>query len=628
MTWLTGSTTWGDLENEIAQLMCGEKASSGNAATVSAPDRWARDTTRTITATVSFSGTTMTDSGGGFTAADVGLVVLNANVPGGTIISAYTNSTTVTLSAAAVTASTQTIRLVTNSIHSHTSEDVSLPSMSNRTGYFTSHNAETVNSLCKVTTPFTTTPSSGTAGARWAVSVTVVAANTTPGNYSTLRVNAIYYSLDGLATIDAIGNIFANSAGLITLSNGLTVTMTDPSGTVPVNLVFTRAFTTAYLYGIDQMPMLYRTSGSPSFSVAPPGVAATDYDIVRMPYNAQSNEINYSGGGRHNLLHGVGIKTATGFGGGGALYTYSLTASLLKMRVFRNTTTEGQMSIDTSGSWRDTNSLTNMRGVDGFRITNWMTAFASPGAVTSSTVVQYWLSVKKDGVVISLYGDPGSTGKLSTAWIGRFTTYEPTYDKFPIACSSVPADLSADFSSGVTPSFMDLMPYWGQRVRQDGTVTRDWQNGWALNVQGRPYYSSAAPNTQSASYGNGAFGGTTTWSPLTVAGTTPYTASSAAMPPVMDKPSHDGKWWLFKYTLTAGDTSTAIVPTPIKYRLIRGVIDRFYFISENGWGNGDELTDSITSAKYFLVKPDYPGAGHRNRVTNNTFSGGVAILEA
>lgn len=633
MTWLKGTTTWGALPQKLAQLLCGEVADDG-ATTVASGDAWVREFTRTVTDGVLNSTTTVTSATAAFTQADKGANVIGAGVPAGTTIATVTNGTTVALSAAATaTTSGVSLQICHDTIRTKAALDVPTGDLSNRTGYFALASgaldgtmATLRGTVAKVVNPFTSDPS--TSGFhRWFVILVVQTANTVAGNYSTASIREWIFDADNFA---APGNSSRspNAAGLVTSIQGLQYSVTDPSGILPVNTGWVRGFTSTYMYGIDAWPMLYRQGASaPAFTVNPPGVAGTDYDIVTnlVPPNIYSATMLLSERGA--TFHGLGIKTATGLGANPA-YSVNWPMALAKGRIYASS--GGVLGLDIGQVRVDAVNGGVLRNVGGFRQPTWCRCASTAGSVTSSSQVQYWISVKADGIALVLNMDPGLSGRLGTAWWGAFTPVEPTYDVFPICWSPPPQDYTSD----VTPGNHFAMPvqyaYLALKRRQDGSegVARDWQNRWmrsegigsnitAFNGSTHTDQITFATNTTS----------TVNESALTAMGQYTNTNIQAPGLPVRQaKPGPDGKWWLFGTEYGEGDWSgaNAIDET----RGVRGTQSvRYFFISGDSWASGDELTDTSTGTKFLLVTPDYPGLGGRIRVATNTFMGGLAVAE-
>lgn len=644
MTWLTGTSTWGTLSYDLTRLITGETASSSNAATVASGDRWVREVTRSVTDGVTNSTTTFTSATAAFVATDVGSYVIATGIPAGTTISTVTNSTTVVLSAAATaSASGLSAQICTDTIRTPSSKDVATGNCSGRTGYWlnvgsTNNNGATVsNAVARQVSPYTSTPAAASSG-RWHSTLRVSVANTTPGNYSTASITEFTYDADS-ATAIVSGNVRTpNAAGLITLSNGATVSVTDPSGTLVLGAAWQRGFTSTYTYGVDQWPFLYRASGTPTFSVAPPGVAGTDYDIVTQSYTGNTNVNSCDRGG---MLHGLGIKTATGLGSNN-LYTASWNMALVKCRIF-NSATSGVLSLDVGQSKKDNGATANFatfRNVSGYRCGSWAKAFSTAGSVTAASAVQYFMSVTADGIVLILNGDPGSTGKLCTSTIGAFTPIEPTYDVFPVAFNAYVADYTADNPTGSEFALGTQYMYWTLRRHQDGSevsASRDWQTRWMrgdhLNFFGPPFFggssvSDVTAGTAAAAYGE-AGGGATFVPRLTALGVNTGSSNLSYLPGSQNKPAPDGKWWLYGFQFAEGSWVNTTASTAVdENRFVRGQMSaRFAFAPGPGWGSGDELTDTATGTRWLLVAPDYIGLGGRFRSTTNTYTGGMAVAE-
>lgn len=628
MTWVKGATTWANLANDLTKLIVGEKADD-SAVTVASGDRWVRCYTRSVADGVLNSTTTVTSATAAFTAADVGSQVIGTGIPVGATIASVTNGTTVVLSAAATaTSSGVSLQICLDTIRTSAAKDVASGNMSNRSGYWTVCDSGAtpslsgaVSSVCKQTAPYSSDPS--TSGFhRWATTVTIQTANTVAGNYSTARFAVLTYDADSGALITNSSVQIPTAGGVCTLANGATVTISDPSGFVAVNTKWVRGFSATYMYGIDLWPMLSRQGASgPTFSVAPSGVAATDYDIVQQ-VSAPNSTAPLAGirGGYHQ---GLGIKTATG--NSGALYTASWPLAMHKGRIF-NSGTAGTLSLDVGDSKVDIVNGNALRGL-GVRITGWCKAWATAGSVTGSSAVQYFLSVTADGIVFVLNADPGSTGKLATAFFGSFTPIDSTYDVMPTSFNVVTLDFTGD--QATLPVLACQYNYWTLRRLQDGSEgSRDWQTKWMRGEGLTNPFSSGGYGTDVINVSSvSVTPGVSALMQLSYVGPNQTSLSGAsAIPSRQNKPSIDGKWWLYGYQFGEGswDLSASLAD---ENRIMRATCNRIFYAPGDGWSSGDELTDTVSGLKYLLVMPDYLGVGTRVRVAASSFQGGVAVAE-
>jgi hypothetical protein len=627
MTWIKGTTTWGDLATDLTKLICGEKA-DGVGTTVPAGTCWIRDVTRTVTDAVLNSTTTLTSATAAFTAEDVGAWVIAAGIPNTTSIASVTNATTVVLSkAATATASGVSAQICLDTIRTPTAKNVSTGACANRTGYFSALGIPSVSapmsvpgtSVCRVTNPFTSEPALNS-NHRWYVIVTVGTANTVAGNYSNASLQIGIYTPDS-GTSSTLGGGAPNAAGVLTSSNGLQITVSDPSGFLTVGAQWVRGFNSTYMYGIDTWPMLYRSAGPTSFGTPPPGVAGTDYDIVILaPIGGITD--------RGQLFCGLGIKTATA--NTGALYTVTEAMALIKCRIF-NSTTVGMLALDLGNSRTDAAVPGNIRVVNGIRTQGWCRPFQTPASVTAASAVQYFASVTSDGIVLVLNGDPASSGKLSTAFVAALTPVEPVYDVLPVVSTFYTMDYTGDQSSD-SYSFMAMFQhsYWSLRRRQDGSEgSRDWQTKW-MRGEGWSYSGTSGQcATDTTSFAQVQAGYQNSYPMVVNVLGGQNMAQPTVFPARQNKPAPDGRWWLYGFTYGEGDwTAAPQQVTGYEYRLVRGAMStRFFYIPGDGWGSGDELTDTGTGTKYLLVMADYVGIGSRFRMSTNTYQGGLAVAE-
>lgn len=634
MTWVQGTAQWQNLGRTLTALAAGEMADD-KGVTVAVPDRWMRDRVRTVTdATITANSSTVRSPSGKLGSDDAFYGMSGPGIPPFTTITGFGGLDVYLSNNATASAANQTVTVFSESIRTNPSTDVPSGLMPNRTGYFSNLGTGTANNLAtpnaasiRVTAPYSTAYAT-----RWLTRLLISASNTTPGNYSTAQLNAYVMNLDSGSLPVSNNTVAINAAGVATLANGLQVTVSDPSGTLPVSTMFVRGFINGYMYGVDWWPMWSRTAGAATFGTAPPGTAGTDWDI----YGVQGPM--YGGGGsntglneRGSITHGLAIKTATGLGGGDR-YTVSFPIAKGKCRIF-NTGTNGVLGLDVGGSVKD-HASNQLVPAGGMRTANWAKMFSNSGSVAVTTPVQYAMSVTADGIVVVLNGEPQSTGKLGSAYYCAYDPVDPVYDVFPMAFNSATADYTADNASQSLFLAAAQFPYWALRRRQDGTAdaVRDWQTGF---MRCEHAYYSASFNYSGSSSGDLSApvpGGNPTQPPaLSPLGIVSYTNTTNPMlvPGRQNKPGHDGRWWMYPLLLSEGDwAGTAAGSTTDENRILRGTLNRFKFVPEDGWANWDEITDTGSGAKWLLVKPDYMGTGARLRVTTNTFAGGVAIREA
>jgi hypothetical protein len=557
MTWVKGTTTWGNLSADLTKLITGEMADSASV-TVAAGDRWVRE----------FAGQ--------------------------------------------------------DTIRTPASDDVASGDMSNRSGYFTLVGTTTANPVCKVLAPFSSTPAGLVAG-RWNVGINIFGANSVSGNYSTATIGVIYSDADNWS-VQPTANVYnLNAAGVATLPNGLQISVTSPTGFLVTGgfMNWVRAFSTTYLYGIDWWPTYYRRSGTHTFSVAPSGTVGTDYDVVEQvtdPKNA--GDLLYNIGSsvfyaRGNLFHGLGIKTATG--NSGNLYTLSYPMAAAKCRIFNHPTGNGTLSLDIGQSRLDTVNGSVMR-TPNLRLTTWCRCFTTSASVTAASAVQYFMSVTAKGIALVLNGDPGQTGKLGTTYFGTYTPTAPSIDPIPWMAGSSFSDYTGDIAGG---DFRTYQPYHTVYFRKvlAGDEGRDWQTGWMRHDLG---------GTTSGLFGflhiDVAATSVNLWTPTPtdIYGVRSYIFANLLQPSVMD-----GKWHLYGFMYSDSNYSIGgQPPVASPYNYTRGTMtNRFLYIPEGGWANGDELNDTVSGTKWMLLKPDYMNIGGRLRSTTNTYWGGIAIAE-
>lgn len=586
MTWLKGTSTWANICDDLTKLAAGEIA-DGSSVTCAVGDQWIRE-------------------------------IAGQNL-----------------------------------LRSPASSDYALPNMSNRAGYFslatyvgaasnTSNLYTYQKSVCRQTAVWSGTPSV-IVGTRWALVVSITVANTVAGNYSNLQYQAQIIDLESL-----IGNRFAPVATAVTKNPSAagtdTVTIntrtiglafSDPSGIIPVSTVWIRSFSTTYLGGFDSFgPMFSRRSGAPTFSVSPPGVAGTDYDVTEQVSNLLNASCisGYTGIAfmRGGNLSGLGIKTNTALTG--ALYTCTWNVAYHKIRLVPQASTlNGQIFLEWQGNI--VNDGTGTYRLSGGLTTQWLRPYQTPGSVTEGSLIQYWMSITPTKIVVVLNANPGETGKLTCAMVGAYTPSISTIDVIPAMVSqSPPLNYTADNSNeGI---FYAQGTLYGWKLHQDGSEGRDWQTGYMRGDLG--LRSSGSDTFSEVSLGGGVQFNftdaqlTTMYMPGFPGTASITTELNTTQQFASNKPSGiDNKWWLYGFELTEVAMLTAIQYPSEAYP--RGYIDEanapILWVPGFAWSSGDELTDTVTGKVYFLIAADYQGISMRYRYTSSQWNGGIAILE-
>lgn len=606
MTWLQGTTTWGALVPKLAQLACGEVADDLSV-TCATGDRWVRD-----------------------------------------ISTSY------------------------DLIRTPAALDINTGTLHMRAGYWTAlsyraslapNSYSWLQTVCKQTAIWSGVPTGIGANSRWTIVIGFGIANTVASNYSTARFSWVLYDADTGGVINSGTANPLSTTGDATLTVGgrtFGINVTDPSGIIPVGAMFYRSFTATYLGGVDWFgPYYCRRTGNPTFTVNPPGTAGTDYDTnvdIACAATAmgsagvfgasQGTAIStpYHAGG---WLSGVGIKTNAGLTG--AQYAFSFNMALAKIRMWAASgANNGQINCDyfgggalDSGTYRrmggytDTaTSTTNPTGC-------WMRPFATPGSVLSSSQVQYWMSVKQNKIIIILNGDPGASGNLTNGGVFTYTPYDylgAGYDKFPVLVSRTATNTNL---AGDAIQFHKDGSYFIQAFHQDGSEARDWQDKWLRYDSGTNTvtYANNQPSTDQ-------IGILYPYSSTGVAPTTPvpglYDTSGstgygpAIAPLVSTKPNAiTGKWRMYGFTVEdrnwwnnfyGTQTNVAWEDDYPKGYVAASVTSPFLYIPTGQFATGDELTDTVSGAKFFLCVHS-TASGYFGLLGAMTGGGGVAVLE-
>lgn len=472
---------------------------------------------------------------------------------------------------------------------------------------------------CLVTAPISAASFSSTLHGRIAVLLQVYQPNTVAGNYSTARLYAYFYDPDNnWSNLSQSGNIYSPTAGgTITLPNGLSVTIADPSGFIPSTSYWCRGFTSTYVYGIDAWPFYARASGAPVYGTAPPGVAGTDYDLINqvVPVGSTNSTMNtyYPGG----WFSGLGIKTATGLGSNALYSITSITGSQMKLAIVKNPTTAGELDLNFGPMPLDSINGSVPRPSASSTVTSWLRCVLTPTSVTSAMGIQYWICVKPKGIAIVLNADTGFSGRMGCAFVGAMDTTFDSMDVTPWYASQSPSDFTSGANS-VQSQVIAYRSYFASRRSQDSSESpRTWQTHWMRT----DFFTG---------YG---FGWSLVMPGLASGSQNPNLGMPAWNVGFQPKPNFDGKWWLYGVTFTEGPGGSlpmALTNQNEYNGFVRGTsTSRWAMIPDGNWGNGDEIQDSVTGAKWFLIKPDYTGMPGRiyNGQSGSSTSGGIAIRE-
>lgn len=577
MTWLKGSSTWADICSDLTKLACGEMA-DGASVTIDSADQWTRQV------------------------------------------------------------------VAQDYIQSPVSEDIALPNMSNRTGYFalgsyisgvanTSHQQTWVQSVCKNTGLWSGVPTGVTAN-RWILIITITTANAVAGTYSDLRYSASIIDIDtGTLLTTTTGNTVAagGTASLSILTKTLALTFSDPSGIITNATKWWRSFTSVYTGGFDYMgPLFSRRRSAPTFSVALPGVAATDYDITEIttPIVAVGSLPTGVPAG-NNGLTGIGWKTATFLTG--ALYTctWDLVFQTARM-IAASGGSNGQITLEWMGGLAS--DAGTYRRCGGLSLATWLRPYQTPASVTSGSIIEYWMSVKPNKIVVILNADPSQSGKLTCAMIGTFDPVVPTVDINPAFITNTPLDYNTD-----QQSYQGSLPFtqtglFGWMLRSDGSEVRDWQTGYIRDAE------FGAASSGSDTFGEAQLArmssGVSLQLPNIIVQSTNAAGGTIAPlhhPANQFKPAYvDDMWWLYGISLVESMNISVSAEYP-RESYVRGYLDGpdspIFWIPGGQWTSGSELTDTLTAKKYFLVAADHHGILWRFRYNANQYTGGVAVLE-
>ena len=467
------------------------------------------------------------------------------------------------------------------------------------------------------------------------VSLRVVSSNTVAGNYSNATVYwyVQYATTTSAGSLTGSNSVTLNASGVGTFTySGITFTVQlgDPSGILPANACFWRWFTPTYRGGIDTWRGYGRATSAPSYSVAPSGTSGTDYDPVsllirkngltnsdsylavpRMVESATPTSYGYAYPG--GFEQGMGIKTNTALTGNRYVVSFSASNALHAL-IYAGGTAANSSRLNAiyGGLGVDPTDGSTQYGASGYnRCTNtYDTGYAFlrpfPNTTVATAGVEYWISVTPKHIAIALNGSSTYSGYTTLNEIAEITQLE-----------SIPGRGKTWFVGAHTepnlPAFSDVRPYyrWGPHplaakistvgVRDGG---RDWQTGSGrcdifVNTRASIWHQSMGflgevlyPTSLYSYQNDGLFTGT--YFPVPAV-RTPTVVSTFESEMAFMTP--------FPWNYSDSASNSGADAYIANYSRPEGIVDHGIFVlGQGGWAEGDELTDTVTGKKYMLFK--------------------------
>lgn len=443
--------------------------------------------------------------------------------------------------------------------------------------------------------------------------ITIVTVNTTANDYSTLVASLKVIGYDNTTYTMIVQNNIAFAAdgtGNFSVSTGgvswtFSYSVGSPTGFVPLVATFQRDFTPEYPGGIDAWNGFGKAFGTATFSVAPSGVAGTDYDIIKTQGAVNNININtyYTPIGVRPVIsrgNGLGIKTQAALNGNRYALSFGLTEAIgaflynIPNVYIPSVTANGNQiqfawggtSVDSDGFRSYGNGGSTQIAPFGF-VQPFTQATASPTAA-----LEYWMSVTPSHITLAVNGDVAATGVFSINQIAEITP--------PIGDTVL---LNNWYIGILTPGLQrnyyrlgrhPLIDAYSVKGFRDGG--RDWQTGFGRSDfyynSGEIYYSGFTgemlPNNNQScledQYSYGYFSDPI--SQITNRNIINYVT---------------GDWNLSGLSLLShryGTNSTE--PLPGIMRPGGTVSHGLLKVPSGGFASGDELTDSATGKKYML----------------------------
>lgn len=469
----------------------------------------------------------------------------------------------------------------------------------------------------------------------------ITTSNTTAGDYSTARVQfyavALYSSKSSGGVASAVTITPAvDGTCTYTYTSGYTITFkigNSVTGKVLVGSYYIRSFTNRYRGGVDWWHRASKNvDSSYSFTTgdAPVGVDGTDWEVNIGPNqygcpngDGSTNFYQYMASPVGNIS---GAAPSAGSSGLGIMTNSALTGSHYEVSFTKQ---EGLATLIQSGAYvylrpggvgKGPDGTTFIRAIDGNDLQSTGNSFLYHNASSDSSTVQYWLSVSSTGIGVVLYGEGASSWQTTANLYAKVVPGDPSYG----SCWMF-GNLGYwwNWFRNGSHALIEVAMSRGKGYYDGG---RDWQTG-----QGRHdmFPMAYCQYWYSGSYGSQMFCYSETEVNYIQS---PGGSSSGSFTPIIPfnvnrttKPPLSFPWTLSGFSLMDTDNSGMQDTTTgrVGKYMYRGyVAGGIYWMSSGGYAQGDELTDSISGAKYLLWNSSnatFPG--------NSTYATGFALEE-
>lgn len=429
--------------------------------------------------------------------------------------------------------------------------------------------------------------SGGTARGYYFVRVTT--ANTTAGTLAGTIVTYRFTDVNGtIITADTTVSGWTGTTDTRVLNNGISLTLTLTAGQqfIANATYWTRGYGTSYQQGVDYHPDCAKMTGAPVISNTSGGsnnyTFTTDYVLTQFvdssPTTSSAVELgSYSlyGTGGEGVFSGIHWNTGgTPPAVGADYYIVSATLYSVYARVQFNNPAFFLTPMDfwDTTTARGRSILGSTTGAFNTAIAPNPNIFCNPfsASQSSATYINYWISVRRDKIIIHMRGDVAFTGTPGTGVLQKYTALDNVKDVHNWVWGGANA-------SGVGSSMAFKAADWYYRQPNMG-------------------YSGFHPTEVSVS---GA-GQKTRWMFFNAASQSARIVLPSAAP-TSNPVAWNDRWILYQPYLfeNGGGRTTGGLYSEASENHFRGYLNGIYHLHSNGWTHLDELVDGAVT--YLLI---------------------------
>lgn len=458
----------------------------------------------------------------------------------------------------------------------------------------------------------------------WAIiTVRVLTANTTAGNYSTasLRLYAVSFDKAGVQTSNATNVVVTPAAdgtctytytgGTMTFQIGNSVT-----GKVTKDSFYVRAFSAQFPGGVDWWRRSARNVDSAyefTAGAAPSGTLGVDYAVnigpmhqtCGNPPTPTQNVYNYMAGMsqttgssvQSTASNGLAIMTNAALTGSRYEVSFSKAEGVCSVVISGTTTTYFALQFGGVGQSADASLIT---GVEGESTTSALSSslyFLKYYPPNTSSIIQYWISVTATHIGVVINAETTSGWSISGNLYAKVVQDDPSYGQCWMRGFT---GGTRQWTRNGSSAIIERALYQGKGFHDGG---RDWQTGqgrhditpliyygnWNAGGCGSAMFSSSYDTLWVLNHGS-----TSSTGGLPIV---PWTINAAGMP------ISDSRWRLAGFSLMDGTSPTATDTSigSVGQWKFRGYVSEGVYQTPSGtFNHGDELTDTVTGDKYLL----------------------------